>query len=80
MGVCVAAAPEGGEGEQRARNRLRRAVAGKEGVVADKAAIDEALLKQGQDNVAAAENQRAGPIKRVGHRQRVTARRRGEQR
>ena len=58
----------GGEGEQRSRDRLRRAVAGEKRIVADPARRHERLAQQRQDHVAAAEHQRARAIERVEQR------------
>ena len=52
----------GGEGEERPRHRLRRAIAGEKGVVADPAGRHHRGLQQRQHDMAAAEHQRAGAV------------------
>ena len=54
----------GGEGEERSRHRLRSAVAGKKGIIADPAGRHDGLPQQRQHDMAAAEHQRAGAIER----------------
>src|SRR5215469_8176356 len=55
----------GGEGKQRPRNRLRRAVTRKESVVVYPARRDKRFPKKRQHHMAAAEDQRAGAVKRI---------------
>ena len=57
-----------GEGEERPRNRLRRAVAGQKRIVADPAGRDERLAQQRQHDMAATEDQRAGAVESVEQR------------
>ena len=52
----------GGEGKERAGERLRDAVTGDEGAVIDPAAARDLGLQQGQDDVAAAKDERAGAV------------------
>jgi hypothetical protein len=55
----------GGKGERRFRHRLRRAIAGKKGVVVDPARWHDGRLQERQHDVAAAEHQRAGAVEPV---------------
>ena len=59
----------GGEGKERTRHSLCRAIAGKKRIVADPAGSDKRLAQQGQHDMAAAEHQRAGTIESVKQRQ-----------
>jgi hypothetical protein len=77
----------GGEGEERAGHSLGGAISGEEPISIDPAACDGFGFEQGQDDVAAAEDQRAGPIEGVedgeglaGARQQRQARQKGEKR
>lgn len=58
-------AEKGGEGEERAGNRLRGGVAGEEEVAAHPARGDHFRLQERQHHVAAAEDQRAGAVEGV---------------
>jgi hypothetical protein len=55
----------GGEREQRAGHRLRRAITGEESIVADPAGRHHGGLQQREHNVTAAEHQRARAIERI---------------
>ena len=65
----------GGEGEKRTRDRLRRAVARKKGIIADPARRDERFAQQRQHDMAATKHQRAGTIESIEQRERGRMRR-----
>src|SRR5262249_30839635 len=70
----------GGEGEQRSRHGLRRAVAGEKRVVADPARRNDRRLQQRQHHMSAAEHQRTRAIERIEVLERLRGNRRCQQR
>src|SRR5690606_12308293 len=59
----------GGEGEERPRNRLRRAISGKELIRRHPARADDFCLEQRKHHVSAAKDERAVTVERIGDSQ-----------